>query len=48
MSQKNSPTKMATQKGLIHLYQILFDADEKAMLAKYNGEMEQTEDEAIE
>ena len=32
----------------MRLYQRLLDADEKEMLAKYNGEMEQTEEDAIE
>ena len=32
----------------MRLYQILLDADKKAMLAKYEGKTEQTEEEAIE
>ena len=48
MSQKNTPATVAIQQELMSLYQIFLDVDKKKMLAKYEGKMEQTEEEAIE
>ena len=48
MSNKNATTIVAMWQALIRLYQILLEADEKKILAKYQGELEQKEEEAIE
>ena len=47
-SEKDTSTTVATRQAVIKLYQIILDADETAMLAKYTGAMEQGKEEAIE
>ena len=44
----NTSTAVATRQTGMCLYQIFLVTDEKAMLEKYDGKMEQIEEDAIE